>query len=393
MTDFLDRLELQLVGAVERHAPAASGGAVARGRKAARLWPGFGRRPLVVLAALILLGGSATAAVVSLTASRPLSGTLSHGPAPGAAIGRSRYEIMVFPYMAVGWSGWCTTADFHGAHGRADSFYGCGPDEASGDPTVGGELFGSYEYGVVRDVVAAVRFSYGRTVVPISDPRLPPGMRAFFTIHPPLGQSDRPPWTETLLDSHGHVIPVPMVTAANAVEHLPLRAIDPRHPGNAPCAVRARTVRGVKPIAETVSTPVPWPRHHSGAFEACSNATFRLGSSTLAVALLINASDPQRPAPPLPELRVDPRRRGLLTGTGLGSIGFPEGSGVADFSAHARPFHLLAGQQVQVGTPADVQALANHDVSARRAGRAWLIAEGGTATQRTALLAALIANP
>jgi hypothetical protein len=66
---------------------------------------------------------------------------------------------------------------------------------------------------------------------------------------------------------------VPIVTAANAVEHLPIRAIDRgiRAARAVPCA---RTVRGLKPIAETVSTPVPWPRHQAGAFEACSKRDF-----------------------------------------------------------------------------------------------------------------------
>jgi hypothetical protein len=104
--------------------------------------------------------------------------------------------------------------------------------------------------------------------------------------------------------------------------------------------------------------------------------------------VLINADNPAQPAPALPELTPDPRHPGLLSGRGLGTIGFPEGAGVADFSGHATAFATPTAQE-QFGAPDDIQQVSNHDVTAHRTGIAWLIAEGGTDAQRARLLAAL----
>ena len=102
------------------------------------------------------------------------------------------------------------------------------------------------------------------------------------------------------------------------------------------------------------------------------------GCAALGVAVLVDASYAQRPAPPLPELQPDPAHPGLLTGHELGNIGFPHGLGV---------FNGAGGQAFNTHTRQ--QEFANHDISARRAGPAWIIAEGGTPSRRATLLRVL----
>jgi hypothetical protein len=333
-----------------------------------------GRKALIAVLAVLLLGGTAAGAVITLSRSKPLNGTLAHGP---SGAGPSHYRISVFPYMAVGWSGWCSSTVFNNHGSREATDYGCGPVESSGPSVAGGGSFGDqsgeYSYGIVSNRVASVHWD-GRIVLPISSPRLPRGTRAYFIVAP--ASNGRFPKLPKLFDSSGHQIPEPLISRENAVEHLPQIAVNPRNPGAARCAVRASSVPRLVPLTETVATPVPWPRHQPGAFLACANATFRLDGSALAVAILVDATNALRPAPPLPELQPDPAHPGLLTGHELGNIGFPQGLGVANFGG---------GQAFN--TPTRYQEFANHDVSARRAGPAWIIAEGGTPAQRAALLA------
>jgi hypothetical protein len=222
--------------------------------------------------------------------------------------------------------------------------------------------------------VASVHWD-GRVVLPIKSPHLPPGTRAYFIVDPARNLSPRLP---KLFDASGREIPDPLISRETAVEHLPQIAVDPLNPSRTPCAVRASNVPRLVPLSQTVTTPVPWPRRQPGAFLACANAIYKLDGTTLGVAVLVDASNAQRLAPPLPELRSDPAHPGLLTGRELGNIGFPHGMGV---------FNGGGGQAFDTTTRR--QEFANHDVSARRAGPAWIIAEGGTSGQRATLLANL----
>jgi hypothetical protein len=336
-----------------------------------------GRRALMVALAALLVGGAAAGAVITLSRSKPLSGTLPQGP---AGRGVSHYRISVFPYMTVGWSGWCSSAVFDSRSSREATDYGCGAIESSGPAIAGGDTFGdqsgAYSYGVVSDSVASVHWG-GQVVLPIRSARLPPGTRAYFIVAPAGPAGLGPPALPTLFDSSGRVIFNPLITRETAVEHLRQIVVDPRNPGSAPCAVRPSMVPHLVPLSQTVTTPVPWPRRQSGAFLACANATYKLDGTTLGVAVLVDASNARRPAPPLPELQPDPAHPGLLTGHELGNIGFPQG-GV---------FNGAGGQAFNTHTRQ--QEFANHDISARRAGPAWIVAEGGTPSQRATLLRVL----
>lgn len=335
-----------------------------------------GRRALMVALALVLVGGATAGAVISLSPSKPLSGTLPHGPSD---VGPSHYRISVFPYMAVGWSGWCSSVVFNSDRSREATDYGCNPVESSGPLIAGGDEFGDpageYSYGIVSDSVAYVRLPNGVTVAPVSSPRLPPGTRVYFAV---TRQSNARPLFRPmkLFDAAGRRIDEPPISRADAVEHLPQLAVNPYRPGAARCALRIAPAAHLAASSETVTPPLAWPRHQAGTFLACANATVALDGTKLGVAVLVNASDPAQPAPALPELVPDPSHPGVLTGHELGNIGFHQGLSIADF----------AGGQA-FNTPTHYQEFADHDVSARRAGLGWIVAEGGTAAQRALLLA------
>ncbi|MCW3019001.1 MAG: hypothetical protein JWN10_1309 [Solirubrobacterales bacterium] len=337
-----------------------------------------GRRALMVALALVLVGGATAGAVISLSPSRPLRGTLPHGPSDA---GPSHYRISVFPYMAVGWSGWCSSVVFDSDRSREATDYGCSPVESSGPLVAGGDEFGDpageYSYGIVSDAVAYVRLSNGVTLTPVGSPRLPSGTRAYFAV---TRQPDRRPLFRPvrLFDAGGAQLQQPPNSRERAVEHLPQLAVNPYRPGTARCALRIASVAHLTASGETVTPPVAWPRHQAGAFLACANATFELNRTRLGVAVLVNAGEPAQPAPPLPELLPDPAHAGVLTGHELGNIGFHQGLSVANFGG---------GQAFN--TPTRHQQLADHDVSARRAGAGWIVVEGGTSGQRALLLAHL----
>jgi hypothetical protein len=355
----------------------------------------LGPRPLVLVLGMLLLGGSAAAAVVALTQSRPLSGTVPPGAAPIKTTARTHYSINVFPYLTVGWSGWCTSVNFT-TRRLITTVYGCGPVENSGPLVTGEGPFSgggdTYQYLVVNRRVAAVHYSTGVTITPISSSRLPAGMRAVIYIspsvkapkpikpgvpprHPDLPQFPGP----TLLDAHGRIIPIPLVSHTNAVEHLPVRVLNPARPAGGACTVHAHPLPGLVALSQSVTALRPWPRRDRGAFLACANATYRLGSATLAAAVLVNATHPDNEAPPLPDLTADPQHPGILVGHELGSIGLQQGFAEGNFGGNGQPFNSATFPQ----------PLANHNVSARRAGHSWLIVESGTASQRAQLLADL----
>jgi len=91
------------------------------------------RRALVV--GLLLIGGAAAPVVITLSRSGPLSATVAQGP---SLRGASHYRISAFPYMTVGWSGWCTSAVFDSRSGREVADYGCGAVESGGPVIAGG---------------------------------------------------------------------------------------------------------------------------------------------------------------------------------------------------------------------------------------------------------------
>lgn len=356
----------------------------------------LGTRRLLVVLAVLVIGGSAGAAVLSSGKSRPLSGTLPaqfvgmHGP------GGTQYSVRLFPFLSVGWTGWCSSVTFTIHRRTVETSYGCGPVERADAVAVQrfsqGGPGGDYLAAIVSDRVAKVRYADGVTVRPIADPRLPIWARAAIRVFTPSeaarveahARFRTELFTEEWFAADGHRLLEPPTFRSESVEHLPLTTLNPDEPADLPCAIHASPLAGLVPVSQTVAAPVSWPRRALGGFLACANAVYRLDGTNLAAAVLVNAINPTQPAEQLPGLSVDPSHPGVLLGGELGTIGYPEGSSAGgalktafqSFGSH--PWDLTEEHNSR-----------DHDISAKRVGRGWLILEGGTPSQRATLLDAL----
>jgi hypothetical protein len=338
------------------------------------------RKRAVLLGSLAaaLLCAAGAAAVLYAGDSKPLVGNLAQGPNGRA----SKYTIQVFPMMTAGWAGWCTVAVFAEGSSTRTTVYGCGPVEGEGPLIAGGEEFANrrhaYTLGVVSRDVAYVRLPEGSLIRTITEPDLPLGTRAYFSpTHLPHKSPDERR-SVTYLDASRRQIPVPNQPAVQRLQASSAPS-DPR--ARTRCQITTRPRRSLRLLSQTAVQAQPWSRHQTGAFLACANATYRFGTAQIALAMLVNANAPAQPAAPLPAVRRDPRYPGLFEGQGLGNLGFPAGLAVADFS----------GEAPVAAAPA-ARSYASHDITARRAGHAWLIAEGGTSPERVSLLGAASAR-
>jgi hypothetical protein len=353
------------------------------------------RRTVLVALAALVLAGSATAAVVTLKQSRPLSGTVSAEFVGEHTAGVTHYRVSMFPYLSVGWSGWCSSVTFT-VHARiAATSYGCAPVERANALQLSGQTFGgqggAYVDAIVSDRVAEVRFADGVSVRTVSDPRLPSWARAAVRVYSPdelarIGaQRDFAQLTrEELIGGDGQRLADGR--KREAAKALPLTTVDVADPGDAACAIHLDPHPGLSAVAQTITRPLPWPRAAPGGFLACANATYTLAGHSLAAAVLVNASNPAAPAAQLPGLTHDRSQPSILSGRELGTIGYPSGDGVASFNPSTRAFdnslrHEPARDQLH--------GRRDHDISAIRAGRGWLVVEGATAADRALLLGAL----
>lgn len=381
MNDPFDTLRDQLVHAAERiPAPAA---------RRRRWWrPVWRRHPVALVAAALVVSGSATAAVVSLTSrSAPLTGRVPpvRGPASPRSLAGLRYEITIFPYIEAGQLGWCTNITYT-RHGKLE--FGSGA--CGGGPSADRPLFGEIlsidpsppagdrvSYVITAPRVAAVHIEHGPTIAARSDPRLPFGFKAVVILQPstspplaipPPGSSvvaalppppgpdtGRPPATIhpralIALDRSGR----PLVTHRHprAPRRLPTRFWQvPQSPARGACAIKAARLAGLRAMWGSVLIRIPKLRGLDGpAFLSCVDIEYYLGRSALKAAVLLNARAPGRPPAPLPNAAPARGEPGVV--------------------------NVRAGSQ--------------GDLSARRAGNAWLVVQGGTdVKQRLQVLRAL----
>lgn len=379
MNDPFDILRDQLVRAAER-TPARAG----RRRQWRLLWR---RHPVALVAAALVLSGSATAAVVSLSSrSAPLTGRVPpvRGPTSPRSLAGLRYEITIFPYIEAGQFGWCTNITYS-RHGKPEfGSGGCG-DGPSADRPLFGDIFSSdlspppgdrVSYVIPAPRVAAVRIEQGPTIAARPDARLPFGLKAVVILEPALSPPlaipppgstvaaplPPPPGPDTgrppaaihpraliALDRSGR----PLVTGMHprAPRRLPTRFWQvPQPPARGACAIGAR-LPGLRAMWGSVLTRVPSLRGLDGpAFLSCVDTEYYLGRSALKAAILLNARHPGKPAAPLPNAAPARGEPGVV--------------------------NVRAGSQ--------------GDLSARRAGNAWLVVQGGTdVKQRLQVLRAL----
>ncbi len=295
-----------------------------------------GRRRTAVLGlAVLAVGGTATAAVVTRTAeeSAPLTATLPASPSVRG------YAISIGPDLRAGAVGWCTVTRFTAGGRPTVTGSGCGGAAGAGSGFVAGG-FATFGEGVLRQAivtrrVAAVVFPGNRRVVPRADPRLPFGWRAA-VLYQSRGRFDpsRPSF-ETYEGADGRPIPRPTAQAMFS-RGVRSRKVTTARPA-ARCVIGATP--GFRVVDARVAVGAPKvPELEDPAFASCGRTVLRAGEdrTRFDVAILRDAEDPAARAAPLP------RTPGL---------------------------------------------------SGRRLGPAWLVVAGGTAAERQRLLAGLDPRP
>ncbi len=332
MTDYITRLEAALRAAAAREYPQEDRAGMLSD-KVARRWArpvwwrarsgAWWRSPLVVLA-LLLAGGSTAAAIAVLsTNSAPLTGAV-----PGLA-GRLRYDIPLTPDLEPGNAGWCSYPIF-AITGSIDSAGAgtCSPAVPPGAPVIlgGGEpisneraLFGhpaprlsasqrqlKLFWMVVSSQVAAVRIDASETVASREDARLPRAWRAVVAFtSAPLDRIQPVP-----LDHYRHAIAAEGASSSRVIPGYggvsPVRSYLPGSAGRAPCSIGRVRLMGVSGQWEVVatSTPALGSAVMSGTLFSCARSWFSINGQSEApsAAVLLNAQDPRRPAPPPPGL-------------------------------------------------------------------------------------------
>ncbi|MDA0171821.1 hypothetical protein OJ998_22165 [Solirubrobacter taibaiensis] len=142
-----------------------------------------------------------------------------------------------------------------------------------------------------------------------------------------------------VLDAQGRELPSedPRGSWAAGKARYPVRKVDPADPPDAPCAIRAGELPGLRAVSANLLRRFPdtAPVVKAPAFLSCATTVFYIGRTRLRVAMLVDAFDHTRQATPLPE---------------------------------------------------------NFQLSTRREGPGWLVVFGGTVQQRTQLLSVLRVN-
>ncbi len=341
------------------------------------------------LGVLVFLAASATAAAATiplfggsrrLTGAVPTPALTSPGPAVAGVPVRLpaglRYAIPVTPDLEAGDTGWCSSDQFTlpadrthligdgsacaPASARAVTIVAGGgaltdvlsslpglhqPQASRGRPSSASiqramrqtVLINSF---VVTDQVARIRVG-NASFVPRHDPELAPDWRAvvFFT-RGLLGKFE-------LLDRHGR--PVHPTAAQASVPPVPVTTVNPRHLPAAVCSLGASDLPRVGSQWEVVADRVPTRGRNAppAALFSCARAWYAFPSThaVYSAAILLDAQDPARPAPNLP---------GLTPGSHLGEFEEAVSSG--------------------------------GEITAKRVGNAWLLVQGPSQRQRTALL-------
>jgi hypothetical protein len=348
MNDYITALEASLrsaaareypsqtsAGSTNNKQPTPAGGQPARDTARHRWW----RSPLAIFAILLLGGGSTAAAVSILTqSSAPLSGPVPGVTARGPALTppsqtlrsplralRLRYDIPLTPNLEPGYAGWCSYPIFS-ITGSVDDTGGgtCSPAAPPGAPVIlgGGEPIsnelpfarstesrhraGAQELNliwlVVSARVASVRINPRQIVAARADPRLPTEWKAVvaFATFPP--NQIRP----TPLDRYGRALRSPASPLLNPASGslAPVVTLTPGAFSPGPCAIDRVSLKSVIAQWEVVAKTAPslGADVPSSTLSSCARSWFSIRGQTEApsAAVLLNAQNPNRPAPPLP---------------------------------------------------------------------------------------------
>ena len=317
MTDFIEGLERDLVEAAGRESQARRAAAPSRRRRVTG-------RSLALGLATLVLAGSATAAVVGLTAepSKPLA-----GPVDAAKPSARAYAVSLRPDLRAGQAGWCSVVRFSSGGRFSGVGTGCGPARAAGGAQiVGGGMFGnrtSLMYAVVTAKTRAVRFDERTIVETRSDPSLPYGWRYAVAVvdtpasegpgaigilpgpnrPPPASKATRAPATSNpkppqpflplQYDAQGRVLPA-TTRADDHTRQGRSRAVTKARPAQS-CVIGGAEgyIAGYARVA--VSRPKPAPRIEGRAFASCANTVFHRKNQRggLSVAILLDSHRPR----------------------------------------------------------------------------------------------------
>ena len=332
--DPFDLLRDQLVAA-------AAPEAVREHRARRRRW-----RPLVLLAAALALGGTATAAAVLTLGgegSPPLKGRVPGAPT-GDAPGIRSYRISLAPDLRAGNAGWCSSVSLRGRKEVAGGT-GCGPAPLGDHPQIagGGITAGPtriLSFAIVDARVALVRLADGRRVVPRADPGLPFGWRVVVAFTPTThGHIDGRATALTLLGADGRTLATVPGRAGDpqlrSVPSLPTEQVDAHDPPSKPCAIEHAPLPHLAALDQTLVRGPLTRAVDARAFRTCAVAVFRLDGVRLRAAVVVDGRGPRHAPAALPRSYVPAR------------------------------------------------------AAARRAGTAWLVVDGGTPAARRRLLRAL----
>lgn len=300
-------IERQLRDAAERMARSP----VSRALERTRRWRGrLLARPLtIVLAALVVAGGSALAAgLLSGRHSRPLTAVFPPGsPLRQTGYGPpgSSYDISISPSMQTGVIGWCTSLVTYRGTRRFDlGTGGCN----GAPPAVDAPVFGADDGGIgvaalsyvfTAPQVAAVRVKDGPTILTRADPRLPFGFRtAVFSLP---GRLSHVGVALTALDATGQMISGDAYAQPVIEGTRSWRAPEP--PAAGACSVSARGGSGIVLRSGSVlSSAIGDPGIIGRAFLPCLNASFTLHGRSFAAAVLLDATRPGRLPAQLPDM-------------------------------------------------------------------------------------------
>ncbi len=345
-----------------------------------RRWPRMGTRLGVVLAALVVAGGSAVAAgVLSGQRSRPLTAAFRPGsPTSQEGYGPpgSTYSLSISPSMQAGVIGWCTSLVTY----RGPQSFDLGTGGCNGAaPAVGAPMFGAADGGIggaslsyvfTAPQVAAVRVAGGPTILTRPDPRLPFGFRAA-VFSPPTRFSHDAGVTLSAygagvalsaLDSSGQVIAGEAYAEPVTEATRSWRAPSP--PAAGACSISPR--RGAPVVLQSgsvLSEAVGDPGIIGHAFLPCLNTSFIFDGTRFAAAVLLDAKQPGQPPADLPDMQPLAGHPGVV--------------------ARQRAMTNLFNDEAN-----------NLDIVARRVGRTWLVVAGGAnGTQQAAALSSLVVGP
>lgn len=338
-------------------------------------------RPVALVLAALVITGSAAAAVLSLSASKPLVGRVPGAITPASLAGY-HFRIAVTPILLAGAAGWQPWIVYNSpgtrGYGERGTPLPTSPIFAVGSPTrvARGE---TVAYVLTGPQVFAVRIA-GRTIRTISSPALPTDDRAAVFFITAKGPGTARPWQP--LDRFGRVIATqvtappppgpPTLTwmAPNAVTRwwpLPFGTVPYHHrgyhgrthPGPGVCELAQH---GLPALHAQWGHTVAWisPVHDAlgEVFLSCIDAAYYLHGSPFDVAVLLDGHRPGQVLGPIPGARPVPGQPDIVS---LATGQFPS-------SLFSR----------------------NFGVTAKRVGRAWLVVQGGSGlAQRLQVLNAL----